>query len=33
MKSQELLKKILNKNFWHNKIRVMQLLVFHIVKV
>jgi len=33
MKSQELFKKILNKNFGYNKIRVMKLLIFHIVKI
>ena len=32
MKCQELLKKISNKKFRHNKIRVMRLLIFHIIK-
>ncbi|SQD09890.1 Uncharacterised protein [Fusobacterium necrophorum subsp. necrophorum] len=31
MKSQELFFKILNKNFWHNKIRVTKLLIFHMI--
>jgi len=32
MKCQELFKKISNKKFRHNKIRVMRLLIFHIIK-